>query len=137
MPFITDQPSEKTVSVPTDTLDRLLQSQELNNLTLAKIDIEGAELLAFKGAVSLFSKQLPSVWIVEINDAVNNFGYHKQEVIDFLDFYGYNLYSYSADINEIKPISLQQQKGNNILAIANNAVNLVQERLNSYAHCID
>ena len=35
-------------------------------LTLAKIDIEGAELLALKGSISLLVQKRPQVWILEI-----------------------------------------------------------------------
>ena len=130
MPFITEHPSDQTINVPANTLDNLLDTQQLNNLTLAKIDIEGAELLAFKGAVSLFSQQLPAVWIMEINNTVNRFNHQKQDIVNFLNYYGYNFYSYNAVLNQLESINIQQQQGNNILAIANNAINLVKERLN-------
>lgn len=129
MPFITQTETINTIMVPTDTLDNLLQNYSLTNLTLAKMDIEGAELLAFKGAVSLLKKQRPYVWILEINDAVNNFGYRKQDVVDFLQNYGYNLYRYSADTNQVSPITLEQQQGNNVLAIADFALDFVRDRL--------
>ncbi|MGB7441311.1 MAG: FkbM family methyltransferase [Coleofasciculaceae cyanobacterium] len=129
MPFITHTSANNTITVTTDTLDNLLQNQPLDNLTLAKMDIEGAELLAFKGAVSLLKQQRPHVWILEINDQVSNFGHHKQDVVDFLHNYGYKLYRYSADTNQISPINLEQQQGNNVLAIADSALDFVRDRL--------
>lgn len=90
MPFITYAETKNTSIVPTDTLDNLLHNCCLNNLTLAKMDIEGAELLALKGAVSLLNQQRPYVWILEINDTVSNFGHTKQDVVNFLHYYGYN-----------------------------------------------
>ncbi len=131
MSFITTEATDNTVVVPTDTLDNLLQHESLNNLTLAKIDIEGAELLALKGATSLLQKQLPQVWIMEINDSVNNFAYQKEDLINFLQDYGYGLYQYNADTNQIIPIALNQQKGNNVLVIANSLLDFVRDRLNS------
>ncbi|MBW4509728.1 MAG: FkbM family methyltransferase [Scytonematopsis contorta HA4267-MV1] len=131
MPFITNTSTDtnKTIQVSTDTLDNLLQNQSLSNLTLAKMDIEGAELLAFKGAKLLLKQQRPTVWILEVNDAVNNFGHKKQDVIDLLQFYGYGLYTYDAEINQIKSINLEQQQGNNVLAIANSHIDFVCNRL--------
>jgi FkbM family methyltransferase len=129
MPFITNKATDKTITVSTDTLDNLLAEQNLNNLTLAKIDIEGAELLAFQGAINLFKKQLPPVWIMEINNTVSNFGHHKEEIIEFLNSCGYKLYSYRADTNQINLINLEQQEGNNVLAIANSALDMVRDRL--------
>lgn len=129
MPFITNQSSDRAITVSTDTLDNLLREQSLNNLALAKIDIEGAELLAFQGAINLFKKQLPPVWIMEINNTLSNFGHQKEEIIEFLDSYGYKLYSYSANTNQINLINLEQQQGNNVLAIANSALDFVRDRL--------
>lgn len=129
MPFITHSETNSTITVPTDTLDNLLQNHSLTNLTLAKMDIEGAELLALKGAVSLLKQQRPYVWILEINDSVRNFGHRKQDVVHFLHSYGYNLYRYSADTNQVSPITLEQQQGNNVLAIADSALDFVRDRL--------
>lgn len=129
MPFITHSATDKTITVPTDTLDNLLQNQPLANLTLAKMDIEGAEILALKGALSLLKQQRPHVWILEINDTVSNFGHQKQDLVDFLNSYGYNLYHYSADTNQLSPITVEEKKGNNVLAIADSAVEFVRDRL--------
>lgn len=129
MPFITHTQTNNTITVTTDTLDNLLQNRSFTNLTLAKMDIEGAELLALKGAVSLLKQQRPYVWILEINDAVSNFGHRKQDIVDFLYGYGYRLYSYSADTNKISPITLEQKQGNNVLAITDSAVDFVRDRL--------
>lgn len=128
-PFITHTQTNHTLTVPSDTLDNLLQNDSLSNLTLAKMDIEGAELLALKGAVSRLKQQRPQVWILEINDTVRYFGHQKQDIVDFLDSYGYNLYHYRADTNQINPITLEQQHGNNVLAIANSALEFVCDRL--------
>ena len=129
MPFITYNETDSTITVPTDTLDNLLQNHSFTNLTLAKMDIEGAELLALKGAVSLLKQQRPHVWILEISDSVNEFGHRQQDTVDFLHSYGYNLYSYSADTNQVSPITLKQRQGNNVLAIADSALDFVRVRL--------
>jgi FkbM family methyltransferase len=132
MPFITKTATKNTITVPTDTLDNLLQNQSFANLTLAKMDIEGAEILALKGAISLLKQQHPYVWILEINETVNYFGHQKQDLVDLLNSYGYNLYSYNADTNQLQPITLEQQQGNNVLAIANSALDFVQTRLTKH-----
>jgi FkbM family methyltransferase len=131
MPFITPNASDKTITVSTDTLDNLLKEQPLDNLALAKIDIEGAEILALKGATSLLKQQRPYVWILEINDTVDNFGYQKQDVANFLQNYGYRLYHYDADTNKLNAIGIEQRQGNNVLAIANSAIDFVNERISS------
>jgi FkbM family methyltransferase len=130
MPFITNNATDNTITVTTDTLDNLLQYESVANLTLAKMDIEGAEILALKGAISLLKKQRPYVWILEINDTVKNFGLQKQDVVKFLEDYGYKLYQYDADTNQIQAITVEQKQGNNVLAIADFAIDFVRDRLN-------
>ncbi|MGK7876202.1 MAG: FkbM family methyltransferase [Xenococcaceae cyanobacterium] len=121
------------ITVPTDTLDHLLQNQLIANLTLGKIDIEGAELLALKGATWLLENQRPRVWIIELLDADNELEYEPKEVVDFLNGYEYNLYWYDAYDNQLQSISLDQKSGNNLLAIADESVKFVRDRLSSAA----
>lgn len=73
-------------------LDEFLPA--VQNLSLIKIDIEGAELLAFRGAERLISKHLPSV-ICEINPYfLEGFGVKLNELTDFFFEKGYRLYFY-------------------------------------------
>lgn len=130
MPFITSNVTKNTIIVTTDTLDNLLPVEIIPQLTLVKIDIEGAEFLAMKGAISLLKQQRPHVWIMEINDTVNNFAYQKQDIVNFLQEYGYGLYTYNYVTNQVYAITLEQEQGNNVLAIANSALDFVSDRLN-------
>jgi FkbM family methyltransferase len=129
MPFITTTATNGTITVPTDTLDNLLDNQCLPSLTLAKMDIEGAELLALKGGTLLLKQQCPHVWILEINNTVENLGHSQQDVVDFLENYGYGLYHYDADTNQIISINLKTKTGLNILAIADDYLDFVRQRL--------
>ena len=129
MAFITDKASKTTISVKADTLENLLSDDNLDNLTLAKIDIEGAEILALQGASKLLQKQISQVWIMEINNKINNFQHEKNEVVELLEFYGYQLYKYNANENKLDLIDLEQHQGNNVLVIAENAVEFVEKRL--------
>ena len=131
MPFINlNASSDKSIIVPTNTLDNVLKGRALENLTLAKIDIEGAELLAFKGAISLLEKQLPYVWILELNNTINHFGHTEDDVVSLLHNFGYELYSYNAEKNTLETITPKQKQGNNVLAVASNRLDFVKERLN-------
>jgi FkbM family methyltransferase len=131
MPFITKVSTNKTLQVNTDTLENLLVNTSKSTLTLAKIDIEGAELLALRGATSLLKEKCPKVWIMEINNTVNNFGHSKQEVVDLLKDYGYGVYRYNADINQVYLTSIDSQEndGNNFLLIAESELEFVKTRL--------
>ena len=130
LPFINSTSTENTITVPTNTIDNLLESETLSNITLGKMDIEGAEILAFKGAISLLQKHRPQVWIIEIiGEASQRFGYSNQDLINFLEDYGYYLYHYNADTNQINRINLEQKHDNNVLLIADSSVDFVRNRL--------
>lgn len=68
---------------------------EIEDLPLIKADIEGAELLCFRGAEKLISKHLPTV-ICEINPwFLEGFGIKLDELTDFFFDKGYKLYFYT------------------------------------------
>lgn len=68
---------------------------EIKDLPLIKADIEGAELLCFRGAEKLISKHLPTV-ICEINPwFLEGFGIKLKELTDFFFEKGYKLYFYT------------------------------------------
>jgi FkbM family methyltransferase len=67
---------------------------EVDNLTLIKCDIEGAELLAFRGAEKLVARHLPTV-ICEINPwFLEGFGIRLEDLTGFFFDQGYRLYQY-------------------------------------------
>lgn len=122
-PSILEKNSVNKLIVKTDTLDNILPN--VKNLNLAKMDVEGAELLALKGANSLLQDPVP-VWILEI------IGTSAIELVDFLNSYGYRLYQYSADANHLYPVTLEQKQGNNVLAIHHDYLDRVTDRLSSH-----
>ncbi|MBC8032339.1 MAG: FkbM family methyltransferase [Pyrinomonadaceae bacterium] len=73
-------------------LDEFLPS--VTNLSLIKCDVEGAELLAFRGAEKLIDQHEPTV-ICEINPwYMEGFGLPLNDLTDFFFRKGYSLYSY-------------------------------------------
>lgn len=68
---------------------------EIKDLPLIKADIEGAELLCFRGAEKLITKHLPTV-ICEINPwFLEGFGIKLEQLTDFFAEKGYKLYFYT------------------------------------------
>lgn len=124
MPHISKAPiADRSITVPCETLDNLFAHQPPTHLTLAKMDIEGAELLALKGATSFLEKQRPPVWIVEIV-------YQEREFVELWQSYGYNFYDYSAKTNQLTPIALEQARAKNVLAITDSSLDFVRDRIN-------
>ena len=83
--------------VPLVRMDDVLITQ----FTLGKIDIEGAELLAFRGAKRLLAEANPPVWLIEINDSLRDLGFTEHEFKNWLLEHGYELALYDADLNEL------------------------------------
>jgi FkbM family methyltransferase len=70
---------------------------DLDDLSLIKCDVEGAELFAFRGAKELISKHLPTV-ICEINPwFLEGFGVQLEELTAFFFDQGYGLYHYRTE----------------------------------------
>jgi FkbM family methyltransferase len=94
----------RTTSVECDVvaIDDFLPS--LARLSLIKADIEGAELLAFRGAVNTIEAHLPTV-ICEINPwFFDGFGLRLSDLVAFFADRGYHLYRYTAE-GRLAPIA--------------------------------
>ena len=82
----------RDVTAEVVALDEFVPRAE--RVTLFKCDIEGAELLAFRGAERLIGEHLPTV-ICEINPwFLGGFGIRLEELLDFFSARGYGLYHY-------------------------------------------
>jgi FkbM family methyltransferase len=86
-------------------LDDFLPTVE--DLSFIKCDIEGAELMAFRGAENLIKQHLPTV-ICEINPwFLEGFGIRLDELIGFFVDQGYSLYHYRGPDGERKLYQVQ------------------------------
>jgi FkbM family methyltransferase len=82
----------KEVSGEIVTLDSFLP--DVSNVSLIKCDIEGAEILAFRGGKKLIAQHLPTV-ICEINPwYLEGFGLSLNDLTSFFFDMGYELFSY-------------------------------------------
>lgn len=82
----------RDVTAEVVALDEFLPDVE--SLSLIKCDIEGAELLCFRGAQRLIGEHLPTV-ICEINPwFLEGFGIGLEELLGFFEERGYRLYRY-------------------------------------------
>jgi FkbM family methyltransferase len=84
-------------------LDDLLEGPSL--FVLGKLDLEGYELQALRGATRLLERGLPSAWLVETNDCCEAFGTSRVELQDFLREYGYALYRVEHDGYRLRRIA--------------------------------
>jgi FkbM family methyltransferase len=86
-----------SITIPVTTIARLFQDLKLPCLNFIKMDIEGAEIQAMEGAMSLLAKQHPKLAITT---------YHRP-----FDFMALQALATAAGYRKIKPAGLAQWRG--------------------------
>lgn len=81
------------VEVRIDTLDSYFQGAGLSRLDLAKIDVEGAELLVLKGGQKTLAQAKPLLFMELLRKWSKPFGYHPNDVVSMLGEMGYRGYT--------------------------------------------
>lgn len=72
------------------TIDDLIKNYNIENVTIMKIDIEGGELNALKGAVQTLQTNKIKNIIIEISPKFNNDGI---EILELLKYNGYDMFN--------------------------------------------
>lgn len=103
--------NEDGEKVKMTTLDNYIEENNIGRVGLIKIDIEGAELLCFKGAEKLLSKEDKPVIIMECAERYcKRFDYKTIDLLLFLHEKGYELEQYESE----QWIAIPSNKINNI-----------------------
>ena len=90
--------NEKAVSVANETLDRYCKINDINCIDFLKIDLEGNEIAALRGASRLLNKNLINFLYVEIiPDNQARFNYTTIQLLELIETCGYNLYYCKSD----------------------------------------
>jgi FkbM family methyltransferase len=93
--------AEATAVVPAVRLDDAIGEA---SPALVKLDIEGAEPLAFVGAQELLRRRVPPVWLLELQDRyMIRYGWTAERLVELLDGAGYQLATYDPTANELHP----------------------------------
>ena len=103
--------------VPTITLDQFILEKNIKKIKFIKCDVEGAELLVFKGAKSILLKQKPIILCeIELRHT-KSFGYTPNELISFLAKFDYKPFIVD-DNKRLKSIVKVNKNENNYIFIA-------------------
>ncbi|WP_230467764.1 FkbM family methyltransferase [Lujinxingia vulgaris] len=95
--YPTDQRGQVVQEIELTTLDAFVEDAGLDRVDLIKIDIEGAELSALKGAHTVLSGFRPNI-ILELNQGTcKSAGYTMDDLLDLLADYGYTFFEIVAD----------------------------------------
>lgn len=74
-----------TVESPLITLDSYLEEHHLEEVNFVKVDIEGAELMLFKGAGKLFRQKVPPIWMIEMAlGTTRGFNYLPNDLVSYM-----------------------------------------------------
>jgi FkbM family methyltransferase len=79
-------------SVSITTLDRFLQEHSILSVDVMKVDVEGAELMVFRGAKDLLHRQDAPLILYESGFLSKGFDYHPVEQVWLLQSYGFSLF---------------------------------------------
>lgn len=97
-----DAETGETIFVEAVTLDEYLDQENINDIKIIKIDIEGAELPALKGMVHTLSKYKP-ILVVEVSPEVTRSSKKRLQVFDFLQQKSYDRYIVQSDGRLVHP----------------------------------
>jgi FkbM family methyltransferase len=71
---------------PVTTIDRYVNKNNIKDVAVIKCDVEGAELLAMKGARALLKSSNPPILFLEAwSDWTKDFGYQPSDLFEFLE----------------------------------------------------
>lgn len=90
-----------TIRVPTITLDEYVETNHLTNIGFIKIDVEGAEMMVFKGATKTLSANRPVLFCEVDEKWTTRYGYHVEDVFDHftaLDYVAYIIDQQTLDV---------------------------------------
>lgn len=108
--YVTNQANERTIEVPTTTLDAYAESQGIDELHLIKMDIEGAEVAALRGGADTLRRLRPIIAIEYNRSTLRRAGTSMAELDDTLDALGYDRLFCAAD-GSFRPVNLAECEG--------------------------
>ncbi len=104
-------PEEPSITVDVYCLDELFSGQKP---LLMKIDVEGFELAALRGADSILKSGELKCLIVELNGSCRRYGVTEDQIHNHLLSYGFGIYSYNAFDRTLAKLITYNSNGNTI-----------------------
>lgn len=76
-----------------NTLDNFVKENGVDHLDFIKCDVEGAELMVYKGGAQTIARYKPIVFTEMLRKWAGKFGYHPNDIIDFFGAMGYKCFT--------------------------------------------
>lgn len=117
--FLSQEKRSSGYYVKVTAIDRVSCEYNLQEIALLKLDIEGAELFALRGATSLLeSRKIQCILLEATDGSEKNFNYSLHEIDSFLSLLGFSFYNYNVEDTSLHPVTMYNHSGNNIIAIS-------------------
>ena len=117
-------PSSKVVGqedVRITTVDVFMMEHNVPRVDVMKVDIEGAELMLFRGARDLLAREdAPLILYEGFGFLTRGFGYHPVEILWFLESCGYSLFLLNGETGEISELKPDYQFDSMVIAVKPN-----------------
>lgn len=98
--YLTQEPQHDSIEVPTTTLDQHAERNGLKRLDFIKMDIEGAEVAALRGAERTIRRFRPKL-VVEYNrQAAQRAASSVEELDKLLESYNYDRFTYNGRLEK-------------------------------------
>ncbi len=91
---VSGNPKIREITCSTKTMDQFCLSHGVR-ADFIKCDVEGAELLVFKGAAQVLMQDKPVIFTEMLRKWTAEFDYHPNDIIDFLTGFGYRCFTLS------------------------------------------
>ena len=75
-------------------MDDYVENNNINSLEFIKCDVEGAELLVFKGGIEAIKKFRPNIFCEIDEKMTQRLGYQPEDLWNFFDKINYKFYLY-------------------------------------------
>lgn len=129
--IMNDEKENIEVKCHVDTLDNYFSECKLDKLDFIKCDVEGAELLTFKGGVKTISKYKPIVFTEMLRKWSAKFNYHPNEIIELFKDIGYRCFFVTENkLEEIQIMTDETIETNFFFLHKENHITQIQELVN-------
>jgi Methyltransferase FkbM domain len=121
-------PRSETVEVEAVRLDDVLDREA--TYAMGKLDLEGSEVAALRGARARLVGANPPVWEVEgYENQLTKFGSSRDELFSILASYGYTFFTYDALTRRLRTLDDPRIGPDNLFAVHRSARAMVLDRL--------
>ncbi len=116
-PVHEDSEIASTEKVPVTTLDDFLRQHSISHVDVMKVDVEGAELVVFRGAEKLLAKPNAPLILYESGILTKGFAYHPVETMWLLEGHGYVIFKIDSRDGRIAALTGAQAGDTMLIAV--------------------